>query len=56
MYKTLVKTVKGRADNETQVTKSRSNKKGGETEIGCKAQKIQGDETIKIKHRNNNRS
>lgn len=51
-----MKTIKGRADNETQLTKSRSNKKGGKPETGCKAQKIQGDETIKIKHKNDNRS
>lgn len=37
---TKVRTSKCRTDNVTQVTKSRGDKKGGETETGSKAQKI----------------
>lgn len=35
--RTLVRTVEGRTHNETQVTKSREDKKGGKTDTGCKA-------------------
>lgn len=44
-----VRTFKGRTDNEAQVLKSRCDEKGGKTQTGSKAQKTQGNETIKIK-------
>lgn len=45
-----MRTIKSRTDNETQVLKSRGDKKkkGEETEMRNKAQKIQKDQTVKI--------